>query len=361
MFGRRGRVLSARWSAGLLAVLGIAINVPTGVVINHLPAAMTGHRLVWTLGLVGGALLSVVLTVMRPDDGGEAVVLAGQVPVVAGWVNRAELGQVVSALTGRGSGTAAAITGLVGAGGFGKTTLAAWACRQRAVKWRFRGGVVWVTVGQDTDDATLAAKISDVVQILGGDGGVKDLEQAGQALAGTLARRRGRTLLVADDVWTDGQLAPFVAAGQAGRLLITTRKPHVLDGTGARHIKVDAVPATVARALLARDLPVAIPEGLERELLDLARGMPLLLSLINARLADEIGRDAAIGVAAADTASRLRNCRAALDGSRRERAVAATIGYSLNALAEADRERFCELGIFARDDEIPVAVADDAA
>jgi hypothetical protein len=45
------------------------------------------------------------------------------VPAVPGWVDRGELAEVVSALTGTGSGAVALTTGLVGAGGFGKTTL----------------------------------------------------------------------------------------------------------------------------------------------------------------------------------------------------------------------------------------------
>ena len=74
---------------------------------------------------------------------GRADALLPQVPAVAGWVGRAELAQVVSALTAAGSGAVAVTTGLVGTGGFGKTTLAAKACQDRRVRRRFRGGIVW--------------------------------------------------------------------------------------------------------------------------------------------------------------------------------------------------------------------------
>jgi hypothetical protein len=209
-------------------------------------------------------------------------------PAVAGWVDRAELEEVVSALTARGDGAMALTTGLVGAGGFGKTMLAARACRDRGVERRYRGGIVWVTVGRDTDEAGLAKRISEEVRNLGGEGpAFTGLEQAGQALAGALGAQRGRTLLVADDVWTARQLESFAAAGQPGRLLVTTRRPRVLDGAGARRIEVGAVSGEVARRLLGRGLPPMAARQ-EQELLDVAGGWPLLLSLINRRLADDL-------------------------------------------------------------------------
>ena len=42
---------------------------------------------------------------------------------------------------------------------------------------------------------------------------------------------------------------------------------------------------------------------------------------------------------------------------KRETAVAATVDYSLEGLAAGERDRFFELGIFAEDAEIPLAVA----
>jgi hypothetical protein len=92
-----------------------------------------------------------------------------------------------------------------------------------------------MTVGRDLDDAGLAARISEVVRGLGGNAAAfADVEQAGRALAEALRELPGPVLLVADDVWNQAQLAPFLAAGQAGRLLVTSRRPGALDGTGAR-------------------------------------------------------------------------------------------------------------------------------
>ena len=282
------------------------------------------------------------------------------VPAVPGWVDRGELAEVVSALTAAGSGTVALTTGLVGAGGFGKTTLAAKACQDQKVRRRFRGGIVWITVGRDTDGPGLAARISEVIATADGDRrpAFTSPEQAGQALARALSGG-GRTLLVADDVWTAAQLQPFLAAGEPVRLLVTTRRPAVLDDVAdPRQIKVDAMPDAVARRLLTRGLP-AMAAGPERDLLDLTGRWPLLLNLVNHRLAGDVDRGAHTDVAAAAAAGRLRERGPAAlditDSGQRQTAVAATVGYSLDALDSGDRDRFFELGIFAEDAEIPLS------
>ena len=276
---------------------------------------------------------------------------------MAGWVDRAELVTVVSALRDAGDEAVALTTGLVGAGGFGKTMLAARACQAKAVQRRFPGGVCWITVGRDLDGQGLAQRISEAVWNLCGESHTfTNVEEAGRALAGALAARR-RTLLVADDVWTGGQLVPFVTAGRAGRLLVTTRRPAVLAGAGARSIEVDAVPREVARRMLTRGL-TGMAGHVEESLLELAGGWPLLLGVINGRLVEDLSRGGNIDATARGAARRLRrDGPAALDikdMESRQLAVAATIRYSLDTLDDADQDRFYQLGIFAEDAEIPL-------
>jgi len=124
--------------------LGVALAVAAAV------SAASGGPLYWWAGRE------------KPNGHrGRAKPVRWQVPTAADWVEREELTEVVSALTAAGTDTVALTTGLVGAGGFGKTTLAARACQDRAVRRRFRGGIVWVTVGRGLRGAELAAKISD--------------------------------------------------------------------------------------------------------------------------------------------------------------------------------------------------------
>jgi NB-ARC domain/Phage integrase family len=316
--------------AGLLTLLGILIAIPVTVVSGYLPAAVTGHRLVWIALLAVGATAIAALTWLASRA---AASKPGRwpslVPAVPGWVDRGELAEVVSALTAAGSGAVALTTGLVGAGGFGKTTLAAKACQDRKVRRLFRGGIVWITVGRDTGGPGLAARISEVIATADGGSGpaFTGPEQAGQALARALSGG-GRTLLVVDDVWTAAQLQPFLAAGEPVRLLVTTRRPAVLENVAdPRQIKVDAMPDAVARRLLTRGLPV-MAAGLERDLLDLTGRWPLLLNLVNHRLAGDVDRGAHIDTAAAAAAGRLRERGPAAlditDSGQRQTAVAAT-------------------------------------
>ena len=270
--GRRGRsvLIMARsrelwlWTGASLVAAGAAL----GGVAGALAAARPGYQL-WPsrpmLGVYLACALSLASLLAAARDwrfpfaidrsGHLPGAVAWGVPPTVGWVDRAELTQVVSALTAAGDGAVALTTGLVGAGGFGKTMLAARACHDPAVRRRFPGGVCWVTVGRDVDGERLAQRISEAVWNLGGGGRTfASVEEAGRALAGALAARR-RMLLVADDVWTGGQLAPFVTAGQAGRLLVTTRRPGVMAGARVQQVEVDAVPREVARRILVHDLP----------------------------------------------------------------------------------------------------------
>ena len=65
------------------------------------------------------------------------------------------------------AGTVGITTGLYGAGGFGKTTLARMVCADRRVRRRFGGGVYLVTVGRDVRGAAaVAAKVNDVIKLV---------------------------------------------------------------------------------------------------------------------------------------------------------------------------------------------------
>jgi NB-ARC domain len=243
----------------------------------RLPPVDPGERLGVAMGVaaVVSATLGAPLFFWAGQPSGPVNTWLPLVPAVAGWVDRRELAELVSALTTRGRRTVVLTTGLVGAGGFGKTTLAAKACQTRRVRRRFRGGIVWLTVGRDVNGPELATRVSELLAASGSDRGLDltSAEQATRAL-GTVLSERGRVLLVVDDVWTASQLAPFAAAQQPWTLLITTRRPMVLDDFAARRIAVDAMPEPVARQLLTRDLP-AMGAVRERELLQLTGRWPL--------------------------------------------------------------------------------------
>lgn len=343
-------------------LLGVVIAIPANVVGLYIPAGVAGDRPLWFGLLAAGVVAMVVLNlVVQRRVGQQRAAVPWQVPrQPVGLVSRAELAEVVSAVTTACDDPVLLTTGLVGAGGFGKTTLAVMACHDRIVRRRFRSGI-WVTVGRDLDGPGLAARISEVVRNLGEDAAAfSSVEEAGKALAAAVARMPRPVLLAVDDVWTSAQLEPFLAAGQVGRLLVTTRNPGVLDGADARRVAVDQMSEVAAERLLTRALGPVQGDWV-KELAELAGGWPLLLSLINGRLADAVRRGGTVDAAAAELAGRMRDAGPAaidiFDSGKRETTATATIAYSLDALSPAEHDRFSELGIFAGDAEVPVSVA----
>ena len=108
--------------------------------------------------------------------------------------------ELVAAVT---SGKAVGITtALLGAGGFGKTTLAEMVRTSPQVRKRFKGGVHKVTVGRGTrGPARIAEKVNEVIKWLPGEHKYfGDPDQAGQELGALLDAGRPR-LLILDDMW----------------------------------------------------------------------------------------------------------------------------------------------------------------
>ena len=120
-----------------------------------------------------------------------------------GYVERAELAELVDVVLGRASSAAGVVgrpapVGLHGQGGIGKTVLAAAVARRNDVRHRFSDGVLWIVLGERPD--LLAVQI-DLLSRLGRTGPPpRTTTNARAELARVLADRR--VLLVVDDVWS---------------------------------------------------------------------------------------------------------------------------------------------------------------
>jgi WD40 repeat protein len=288
---------------------------------------------------------------------------------VPGWVvgRPAELAGVVKALLGGRPGTVGITTGLYGAGGFGKTTLALMVCADRQVRRRFGRRVYLITIGRDVRGAAaIAAKVNDVIKLVTGeDATYADPQLAGRRL-GALLDAGPRRLLVLDDVWAPEQLAPFAEGGKRCRRLVTTRVPELLSGRGVA-VPVDQMTSQQAQALLTSGLP-ELDSVVVQGLLGVTGRWPLLLRLVNKILADYARMAPDVSVQAAVLLGRLRAggptvvdevLREADRGldvgqpEQRARAVRTTIDASTSLLNRHDAERFAELGVFAKDETIP--------
>jgi WD40 repeat protein len=287
------------------------------------------------------------------------------------WVvgRPAELAAVVRALAGDVAGTVGITTGLYGAGGFGKTTLARMVCADWRVRRRFGGLVYLVTMGRDVHGpAAVAARVNDVIRLVFDvDAAFADPQLAGARL-GSLLDGGPRRLLVLDDVWDAEQLAPFTMGGNKCARLVTTRVPELLTGRGTA-VLVDQMTGAQARTVLMAGLP-ALDEAVVAGLLSVTGRWPLLLRLVNKVLADyaQVADAAAVS---AQAAVLLRQLAAGGPGvvdefrgdqgrrldvgqpGQRALAVEATIGASTSLLHSRDAERFAELGIFAEDETVP--------
>ena len=261
---------------------------------------------------------------------------------------------LVSALLSLEAGAVGVTTGLVGAGGFGKTTLARMVAHDQRIRAHFTGGVVWVTVGEEAAGPDLASKLVSTARLFDtAAADVNDPLAAGGVLARAMADRP--VLLVVDDVWTSEQVEPFLIGGERVVRLFTTRQHGVLP-VGAVRVRVDQMAEPEARELLTAGLPV-FPAGLVADALRMTGRWPVLLALVHGALSDAVreGGDpvdelsdviAALGdegITALDTTNP--------DG--RSAAVAATIEVSLRRLAPDEQARYRELAVFGEDVEIP--------
>lgn len=89
-------------------------------------------------------------------------------------------------------------------------------------------------MGRDLrDPAAIAGKVNDAAELISGTRpGLTDPAAAGQRLGQTLDSGP-RILLVLDDVWEDGQLAPLLIGGGGCVRLVTTRVAQILPTTSS--------------------------------------------------------------------------------------------------------------------------------
>ncbi|WP_284619518.1 DUF4062 domain-containing protein [Aquabacterium humicola] len=273
----------------------------------------------------------------------------------------AEYAQLVSHLLDRERKEPLAITtALRGAGGFGKTVLARALCHNQDIRTAFKGGIMWVTLGENP--GSLIGRIQDLIYMLSDRRPSFDgIEGASTALAEALGERD--ILMVIDDAWDVAHVQPFLRGGPRCARVITTRRDDV-PPQNARRTDVDAMSSSESLALLSHGLPEGAVRAGGETLAALTRRLgewPLLLKLVNSALRDRVvQRGQALGDALAYVNSALDEMGLtffdASDVGARNTAVATTLDVSLAQLGEADRARLHELAVFPEDVAIPIDV-----
>ena len=340
------------------------------LVLVHKGPAAAGLWAGIVAALAGVVAAAAAVWVLMPEPG--KVPLGPEPKLEDWWVDRpAQLSAVVKALVDGQPGTVGITTGLYGAGGFGKTTLAHMVCADRRVRRWFRGRVYLVTVGRDVREAAAVAdKVNDVIKLVTGEEATfTDPQLAGRWL-GSLLEAGPRRLLVLDDVWEEEQLAPFTEGGSKCARLVTTRVPGLLAGRGPV-VLVDQMSLEQARALLTAGLP-RMDEAVVVGLLTVTGRWPLLLRLVSQILANyaqvataDVSAQGAVlleqlaaggPIVVDELAGDKRKGLDVGQPDQRARAVRATIEASAGLLEGQDPDRFRELCVFAEDEVIPFAL-----
>ncbi|WBB69282.1 NB-ARC domain-containing protein [Micromonospora sp. WMMD812] len=248
------------------------------------------------------------------------------------------------------------VTGVHGAGGFGKSTLVAQVCRMPEIRARY-GGHLWTTVGADVHGPALASQLNDLTERLTGTRpGLSDPQQAGFLLGRAIEDSPGKILLVVDDVWQSTQLAPFLTGPANCTTIVTTRNAALLADASSV-VLVDRMSDAEAADVLTHGITDA-PTAAVDALCTVTGHWPVLLSIANRILRRMIrsGMNSASAIALLTDRLR-RDGPAALDiassGSRAE-AVAVTVEVGLDQVPPGTRARYLELAVFAEDSEIPL-------
>lgn len=228
------------------------------------------------------------------------------------------------------------IFALVGMGGVGKSTLAAYL--GHSLRGEFPDGVLWAHVA--TSDPLDV--LSNWARAFGYDfSNLSDVENRAAALRGVLAQRR--VLLVLDDVRSVARSRPLLVGGAQCATLITTRDLDVATALNARPHRLDELTPDEGVRLLTRIL------GEARVNAELAAAQSICAQLQHLPLAVEITAQRLVSRPRrrlADTAERLRNVEERLDLSISDRAVRTSFQVSWESLDANLRRIFALLGVF---------------
>jgi len=264
-------------------------------------------------------------------------------------------------LSMRGGTAVGVTTALRGAGGYGKTTLANYLCRDPEVRFEFTDGILRVEIGKERNDVT--GCIVDLVEKLDPNArrpGFQDVETAAEHLGELIGE--ARLLLVIDDVWREAQLRPFLRGAPNCVRVVTTRLPQVLPKS-YKAIDVDEMSAEEATGLVSANLPIAGNPIAQRHLAALAERLGYwaqMLSMANGWIRGRMGQGEGLENAVARFEHRLKKHGLTAfdpkDERERNRAIRACVEASLEDLGADELARFRELAILPEDEDVPLAV-----
>ncbi|XVV16728.1 NB-ARC domain-containing protein [Actinoplanes sp. CA-131856] len=345
----------------------MAVNIATDVGVDRI-AFVQRNPWWWALGSTMLAVLAgIAAFVTQQRYAGAASAVKRPRPGRPSWVvdRPDEVNRVVQALRSS-HGTVSITTGVYGAGGFGKTTIAQLVRADRRLRRLFGDEIYWVTVGRDVRHGALAEKVTKLIEEIAPGRAVARPEvwHAAESLAEVLSEGP-RRLVIVDDVWFPDQLEAFRPGDRSARL-ITTRSERLAEGLGVA-VRVDQMTEAQARRVLTAGLPRMDPASMAGLIAATGR-WPLLLRLVNAVLREQLRIEPDVDRRAGEVLLRLRESPARIDDltgtavggldlsdpGQRSQAVTATVEASIGLLGPGERDRLAELAVFAEDELVPV-------
>ena len=172
---------------------------------------------------------------------------------------------------------AVGITGMKGAGGAGKSVLAASVAASDEVRQRFPDGVFWLTAGQGADPIRLLMQLAKMASV---DADFLNELQGHRELKKALTGKR--LLVVADDVWEPALAQVLAVTTGESRLVITTRLGAVVDKVHGAPIDVGALSGDEAANYITQIAGSPPPPTVLGPVLELTQGRALGLALVAA-------------------------------------------------------------------------------
>ena len=273
-------------------------------------------------------------------------------PLPPNYVERPEaLANLRHALVTEGSGTTIEFTALEGMGGIGKTILAQALCHDEVMQQAFPDGIVWVTVGKEPAH-DLVTRLREVGKALKDDLAAYDTELGCVNRYRTVMREKA-ALIVVDDVWRSADVEPFRTESLRSRLLFTTRDKRVAAAVSAVQVDLPLLTKDEADQLLAErsGLSVSTLPDEAADIVEFCQGLPLALAMVGAMLR---GYPTRWKTALKHLQEAHLRWVAHSLGGYDYGSVMASIEVSLQQLRPAEREKYCDLAIFHKDEPIPL-------